>query len=269
MADGAARAGEDSDGEPEIGMDALGADTLAILQQFLDEKESAKQDGGFEDFGLSQFWYTDGTAQALAREIMSAADRAQGAAEGAAQGAAEGTIAIMCSPTCLKGMRQLEEGKARAGVKVLEYDRRFGDTYPEEFVFYDVNADPRATLIAENPDMDRAFDAVLADPPYTDADTVLKTMDGIEALAKLPITLDGTAGQVPGRDFTPAIFISALISRSTFLARGFRPTAYRLSFASKFATPMYAYTNYPPPEGSVLGRWLEDDEVLTGNAEDG
>ena len=264
MADHLVNAAEESDDEPEIGMDALGADTLAILQQFLDEKESAKQDGGFEDFGLSQFWYTDETAQALAREIMSAADIASNT-EGVKD--VVGTIAIMCSPTCLKGMRQLEDGKDRGGVKILEYDRRFGETYPEEFAFYDVNADPRATLIAENPDMDRAYDAVLADPPYTDADTVLKTMDGIEALAKLPISLESVEGMVPGKDFTPAIFISALISRQTFRERGFRPTAYRLSFASKFATPMYAYTNFPPPEGSILQRWLDDDEVLTGNAE--
>lgn len=38
---------------------------------------------------------------------------------------------------------------------------------------------------------------------------------------------------------------------------GLRRTPYRLSFKSKFATPMTLYTNY---ESEALGGWVEEEE---------
>jgi len=243
----------------------------------LDEKKEAEAaEGVSENFGLSQFWYTDATAQALARAAMASADAAQAGALGgggdaseAAEAAGDASIAILCSPTCLKGMRQTAEGAERRNVKILEYDHRFGQTYPDEFVFYDVH-DPQG-LVDANPNMAAAFDAVLSDPPYTDAATVRLTMDGMQRLAKLPIT-PTEAGARPGVDFTPCLFVSALLSRDTFLEFGFRPTTYRLSFASKFATPMYTYTNFEPSlvPALGLGAWLDDGDIGDQqNANDG
>eukprot|EP00968_Pinguiococcus_pyrenoidosus_P003839 scaffold256_cov261-Pinguiococcus_pyrenoidosus.AAC.46 len=88
------------------GVEELSAETLAALQAFLHSKDEAN--GVTEDFGLSQFWYTDETAQTLAQAVMNIADEAANAADG---GDDEGGIAILCSPTCLKGMRDTPEVK--------------------------------------------------------------------------------------------------------------------------------------------------------------
>uniref|UniRef100_A0A7R9YEY6 Protein-lysine N-methyltransferase n=1 Tax=Pinguiococcus pyrenoidosus TaxID=172671 RepID=A0A7R9YEY6_9STRA len=241
------------DEDKQIGVEELSAETLAALQAFLHSKDEAN--GVTEDFGLSQFWYTDETAQTLAQAVMNIADEAANAADG---GDDEGGIAILCSPTCLKGMRDTPEGRSRKNVKILEYDRRFGETYPEEFVFYDVY--DVEGLLREHPEMEHAYDAILADPPYTESETVVATLEGMRRMAKLPITPKDANG-VPGVDFTPCVFVSALLSRDIFRDFGFRPTTYRLSFSSKFATPMYTYTNFEPLETFPLGSWLEDGEI--------
>jgi hypothetical protein len=71
--------GGDDDNEstaPEITMDDLPADTLSLLRDHLSAQASdwPEKDGQSEDYKLSQFWYTAGTAKALVDEVCEVND---------------------------------------------------------------------------------------------------------------------------------------------------------------------------------------------------
>ena len=147
---------------------SLPADTQAILDGFLrDKREAAADKDPFaEDWGLSQFWYTKGTASKVAAE--------------AARAAKDGRIACLACPSLF---RALQEQHPNAAATVFEFDRRFEASLflasfallecnskncflPDvqvlgNYCFYDFNH-PQSVPA----DLHHAFAVVVADPPY-------------------------------------------------------------------------------------------------------
>ena len=62
---------DSSDGVPEIGLDALRPEALAALLSVKQARETAAADATAlpDDFGMSQFWYTDACADELAAAV--------------------------------------------------------------------------------------------------------------------------------------------------------------------------------------------------------
>lgn len=90
----------------------LSSSTLAVLNQFLAEQKKAQEDLAddpfAENWGMSQFWYTDATAEKVAAEV---AEVAKG-----------GRIACLACPSLFRRLRQFYPG---ADAWLFEYDKRF------------------------------------------------------------------------------------------------------------------------------------------------
>jgi len=175
---------DDDDDIPQLSTNAL-----AALQEFLQERQAQQEMEAVdeaettddqqqqqqelrhvsEDWQLSQFWYTESTALALAREALAAAGDG-------------GRIACVSCPTLYKAVvdtlnKEAGEAEAAAGMSdssatsspslppravVLEFDRRFAK-WGRDFVFYDYQDPSVPDLPVE---WRGAFDVVVCDPPF-------------------------------------------------------------------------------------------------------
>lgn len=159
----------------------LSADTLSALNEFYAEQtkeqkqiEEALQAGQIkdvnlkEDWQLSQFWYTDETAQRLAEEVLSLAGK-------------EGRIACISAPTAYKKITEIKPDTCN--VKCLEFDKRF-QIYGDDFQFYDYKEPLNLPL-----DWKESFDIVIADPPFLSEECLCKTAVTAKFLTKGKIIL--------------------------------------------------------------------------------
>lgn len=138
--------------KPELSVEAMLA-----LSQFFEERDADTGIG--ENYGLSQFWYDDRTAEAVAREAV---EHARG-----------GRIACLSCPSAFKAIKvrtarcAAQQLWLRAPQRLFpeaeaynfEFDRRFGAL--GSFVFYDFNYPeslPEGLL--------HSCAYVIADPPY-------------------------------------------------------------------------------------------------------
>ena len=117
------------------------------------------------DFGMSQFWYDDDSAATLAIEALSF----------------EGRIAFISCPTAFKAMKKVDP--MRQDVFCFEFDKRFGELWNHEYVFYDFN-EP----FAVPEELKGTFDFIMADPPYLNAKTMSAFSKTMDILAKTPKT---------------------------------------------------------------------------------
>ncbi|XP_077473997.1 EEF1A lysine methyltransferase 1 [Stigmatopora argus] len=160
----------------------LSAHTLAALHEFYEESQGKKNTCDVstpadqfavgaveEDWGMSQFWYTDETATRLAEELLE-------------QAGVEGRIACVSAPSVYQKLKQLGDN---ASVTVFEYDRRFA-VYGDEFIFYDYN-EPLGP--AERGVAPRSFDVVLVDPPYLSEECLSKVARTVKYLTKGKVLL--------------------------------------------------------------------------------
>ncbi|CAH1229108.1 EEF1AKMT1 [Branchiostoma lanceolatum] len=171
-----------SECESDEDVPQLPADTLAALQEFYTDQAARDrqlqeaiqgQDVGKvdleEDWNLSQFWYSDDTADALTREVLDVAGPS-------------GSVACLSCPTLYKRLREVKPDTCR--VVLLEYDQRF-NIYGEDFMFYDFNS----PLKFDQPLEGKSFDIVVADPPYLSDDCLTKTAITVKLLTKGKIML--------------------------------------------------------------------------------
>jgi len=204
---------DDDDDHDDDDVPQLSSNALLALQEFLQERqaqetlelggdddENRNDDGEqqqqqqlrhvSEDWQLSQFWYTESTASALAREALAAAGQS-------------GRIACVSCPTLYKAIVDVlrtnpstEAATADAAASdgcgtsvlstlpraiVLEFDRRFAK-WGRDFVFYDYQ-DPS---IPELPvDWRNSFDVVVCDPPFLNEECAAATWKAaVETLGK-------------------------------------------------------------------------------------
>ena len=170
----------------------LSADTFSALKEFYAEQDArdAKRreaeataddahaddhdsiDAFDEDWQLSQFWYDDDTAEALAREC----ERLVGDDESK-------TIACVSCPTLFFALRRCCPALKKR-VKLFEYDKRFARLGAASFVLYDYQSPldvPR--------ELRESFDVVVADPPFLSEECLTKTAVTVKFLAKDKIVL--------------------------------------------------------------------------------
>jgi len=202
---------------------ALTGATAAALREFLAEAEAvrakaaaraANENGGdgddegdvealfSEDWGLSQFWYTDETAETVARAVIKVAterlelcgdegeeEEEDGARRGGGgQQASPSTsssaenpsppprrrrhlprIACVACPSLFRALRSSEAFREAADAHLFEFDDRFA-RLGGGFSHYDYR---RPTEIDAS--LLNSFDAVVADPPYLSAECLKKT----------------------------------------------------------------------------------------------
>jgi Probable N6-adenine methyltransferase len=87
----------------------------------------------------------------------------------------------ICELLVMHTLQALEEGRQRAGIYIFEYDARFGESYPEQFVQYDFN---EPSVVPEH--LIGACDYVLADPPYLNAQCIGEFFKTMQLLARHP-----------------------------------------------------------------------------------
>ena len=230
-----------SDGEPEIGLDSLRPEALAALLSVRSAREEAvaleaeSTDGAVaEDFGLSQFWYSDACSDLLAA-----------AAVGAAGGA--GRVAVVSCPSVHRALCRREPADETS--VLFEFDERCGAHLPpSRFAKYDFRADFRSAVPAA---FEGAFDFVVLDPPYVSRDCVEAFWAFATWLAR-------------GDAATPrAMFLTSVVNRDWLAATpafgGLRLTRFDLEFTSKLATPLRCFTN--ADACAALAGGYEADEV--------
>jgi hypothetical protein len=204
---------------------------------------AAQADGSTEigeDFGLSQFWYSDESAEEMAQVTVAAArlQRPDASPSNPLR------IACISAPSAYKALKRLAFPDVRPFV--LEFDRRFAK-YGAEFVFYDFNEPSH--LVSEFPESEtgvlrRSFDGVIADPPYLNENTMAKTGETVRLLARF--------------EATPVLFNTGAILRQPIeLLLGLKPCVKRPRHRVHIMNEFVSYSNWPA-EG--LGGWEKDEK---------
>ncbi|XP_026883733.2 EEF1A lysine methyltransferase 1 [Electrophorus electricus] len=169
----------DGDGDDDD-MPRLSAATVAALREFCaaSMEEAARLSDQYtvgalrEDWGMSQFWYSNETAARLAEEAIEQAGK-------------QGRIACVSAPSVYQKLKQLASQKENCSSAVLfEFDRRFS-AYGDEFVFYDYSN----PLCLPEEVLPQSFDIVIADPPYLSEECLSKVALTLKYLTKSKILL--------------------------------------------------------------------------------
>lgn len=204
-------------GSEEDDVPQLSAAALAALQEFYDEERSGLAHGTVpadkysvgaveEDWGMSQFWYSDDTATRLAEELI------HEAGEG-------GRIACLSAPSVYQKLKQgVVAGSDGVTAAVLEYDRRFS-AYGQDFIYYDY----RDPLSLPQGVGRHSFDLVLADPPYLSEECLSKVAQTVQYLSKDKVLLcTGAIMEEPARRLLGLTMCSFLPKHNNNLANEFR-----------------------------------------------
>ena len=235
---------------------ALRPEAAAALASFLADREAAATaDPHAPDYGLSQFWYTDATADAVAAAVVGALGPAGRVAcvscpslfkallrleAAAAAGAGDcGAGGVGASPAPAPPLARQEEATPAPAPPptrhaLLEFDDRFACLGP--FSHYDYR-DPAAFA----PAFAGAFDAVVADPPYLSAECLERTAVTVGALEK-------KAGAVR------VLLSGAAVRGTAWSALRLKPVAFRPEHSCKLGNEFLCYTDSEAVAG-VLGGW--------------
>jgi len=167
----------------------LNPETFSALAEFYKEQEERERrqaealtGAGVdvdlpEDWQLSQFWYTDATADALASAVAAAVANVD-----------QPRIACISAPTLYRALKRLNKANLRA--EVFEYDNRFA-AFGADFHFFDYKAP-----LEVDRSLREQFDLVFADPPFLSDECLTKTAVTIRYLAKEPHRLVLCTGEV-------------------------------------------------------------------------
>merc|ERR1712096_45625 len=118
-----------------------------------EEQENRQAQVG-EDWQLSQFWYSEATAGALAGAVLSAAGPA-------------GRVACVSAPTLYTACRARTPD---CRLDLFEYDKRFA-VHGSDFHLYDYK-----TPLQLDSELRGQFDLVFADPPFLSEECLTKTL---------------------------------------------------------------------------------------------
>eukprot|EP00884_Botryococcus_braunii_P019113 jgi/Botrbrau1/5886/Bobra.0366s0064.1 len=205
------RSSEETEDLPP-GSPVLRDDTAAALRDFLQSREqiNLESEGNpfKENWALSQFWYTHETAVTIARVV---ADYV-------------GTLGRIACVACPSLFHELSKSYPQVRCDLFEFDTRFQGL--GNFHFYDYNSPCGidGTLL-------RAFDLVIADPPYLSKDCLEKVAITIKALAQNPST-------------PSAILLTGSTMRDTAEeCLGVRPVGFRPQHKSKLGNEFMLYTS--------------------------
>jgi hypothetical protein len=120
-----------------------------------------------EDWQLSQFWYSDTTADALAREMISETKPGSRLA------------CLSCPSTYFATKRpEFKDSIVKRSIRVLEFDRRFASAAGEDFVFYDYK-----NPLGLPESLKGSFDYLMVDPPFLSDECWARTAETVKWLA--------------------------------------------------------------------------------------
>ena len=129
-----------ADGLPTHGGAAELAALLAVKQA--SDENAADPNALPDDFGKSQFWYTDACADALANAVIE-----------------KGRCAVVSCPTAHRALCRAGDVES----VLFEFDERCGADLGDRFCRYDFNEDFRTKIPSR---FEGAFDVIILDPPY-------------------------------------------------------------------------------------------------------
>jgi hypothetical protein len=247
QANASAAEGDDSDErdnrEESIDFSALegslSVETLAALRSHVAE-QAAPSDGSsveasglpVEDFGMSQFWWDDDSADRLGQECLDIAMAIE-VANGGGGGGGERCfrIGILSAPSVWFGIQRLLAARdasdnVKFEVTLFEFDRRFASSAGSNFTYFDYNE-----LGMLPADAAGSYDCLLAGPPYVATACIDKYAEAFTFLAK--------SSAVPRAIVIGATLEEPLAERGYEMAEDMA-----LSYQSKFCTPMRLYRKY-------------------------
>lgn len=131
------------------------------------------------DQQLSQFWYTEETANQLSDQILKALDINTEVTQTTTK-----SIACISCPTLFDSLLKTLSKRSNVSIDLvlLEFDKRFEAKYPNHFVYYDYNQPIDDTLRQRF--KESSVEAVVADPPFLSEECLKKMSETIKYLAK-------------------------------------------------------------------------------------
>ncbi|KAG8098156.1 hypothetical protein GUJ93_ZPchr0013g37791 [Zizania palustris] len=225
---------EEEDDRPQLSAAAAEALREFLLDQRRDGGEGDDGGGGVElvteDWRLSQFWYDERTARALAEEVVRLVSLA-----GPSSAAA---VACVACPTLYA---YLKTSNPDVPAQLLEYDERFGQ-YGGDFTFYDYNQPEELP-----PAMKHAYRIVVADPPYLSKECLEKVAKTVSFLAH------------PEGSFL--LLLTGEVQKDrAFELLNVRPCGFKPQHSNKLGNEFRLFTNYDP--AGRLGGWEQSDGAL-------
>ena len=155
--------------QPEI-LSQLSPETLAALMEFYEEKNINIKEDGYdkidEDWELSQFWYTNETADNVIKLIANYAKKNK-----------KENIALLCTPSLYKAYLRNKNQMENLNVALFEFDKRFS-IFGDAFNFYDLNKPLDIDNIHHN-----KYDIVVADPPFLNEETIHKVSESMRLVS--------------------------------------------------------------------------------------
>ena len=146
--------------QPEI-LNQLSPETLAALMEFYEEKNIIAKEDDYEkideDWELSQFWYTNETADNIINLIGNYAEKNK-----------KLNIALLCTPSLYKAYLRNKNKFENLNVALFEFDKRFS-IFGDDFNFYDLNKPLEIDKIHH-----KKYDIIVTDPPFLNSETIHK-----------------------------------------------------------------------------------------------
>ncbi|KAF2835900.1 N-6 adenine-specific DNA methyltransferas-like protein 2 [Patellaria atrata CBS 101060] len=172
-----------------------------------------------EDWNSSQFWYSDETATALAKQLLDGATN-------------DTSIAVVSAPSVfiqLKNLLSYGEYDIKPRLALLEYDERF--SVFKEFVPYDFEQPIRLPR-----ELKGNFDRIICDPPFLSQDCQTKaalTVRWLSVLGQEQLRLIVCTGER----------MSELITK-LYAKSGIRTTSYEVKHAKGLSNEFRCYANF-------------------------
>ncbi|KAJ4415561.1 Protein-lysine N-methyltransferase efm5 [Gnomoniopsis sp. IMI 355080] len=188
-----------------------------------------------EDWNESQFWYSDDTANLLARKLLDGAT-------------AETKIAVVSAPSVFVALKNIlasqpPEEAVQPQLTLLEHDNRFG-VFPE-FVFYDFMQPVKLPASLKS-----SFDRLIVDPPFLSEDCQTKAALTVRWMAKAA-SADTKLILCTGERMES-------LARRLYKSFGLQTTDYEVVHARGLSNEFYCYSNFE------CGDWKWKAEEETG-----
>lgn len=188
-----------------------------------------------EDWNASQFWYTDSTATALAKQLLENCT-------------AETRICVLSAPSVFLQLKNLLssaewKGEQPGHITLLEFDTRFGVF--SEFQLYDFKFP--AKLPAE---LKGSFDTIIIDPPFLSEDCQAKTALTVRWLAK---SWEASAGDEKGLKLVACTGerMESLIHK-LYAKLGVKTTDFVVEHAKGLSNEFRCYANFECEDWKLL-----------------
>ncbi|KXS09346.1 hypothetical protein M427DRAFT_64311 [Gonapodya prolifera JEL478] len=225
----------DSDSDSDTDAPALSPHALAALQSFVKEKQeqvtkfarlAAAAESKFqdvkdgsdrnadgmvdgtdgvriedfeEDWNMSQFWYDDDTAEAIAREAIAVAVQDKPLTDGSAK--TPGRIGVLCAPSVFVKLQAIVRSSSSnapsPSIHLFEHDPRFrilnSPSQSSFFHLYDYST-PCETQFASNLSLESSFDVLVVDPPFLSEECWTKVAQAVKWLGTRGDGKEGNGG---------------------------------------------------------------------------